>query len=134
MNQNYLIKHWLTTLVLASFLRPLYEFILKPIPGQIVGLLEIYLITLIFSFLFSLPTLIIYFLTFKQLIKQNANPILTKFILISVTVIGINITVLLIGGSLSLTLIFAFSCAGIITGCIFKIKAKSDTEKLSTNM
>lgn len=134
MNQNYAIKHWLTTLLLAPFLPSVYELIFKPISGQVVGLLEVYPITLVFSFFFSLPTLFIYFFIFKKLIKQNVNPVLTKLILISLTVIGITTTILLIGGSLSLTLIFAFSLASIIAGCIFKIKKQTDSNKLSTNV
>ncbi len=50
MNKNYAIKHWLTTLLLAPFLPSVYELIFKPISGQVVGLLEVYPITLVFSF------------------------------------------------------------------------------------
>ncbi len=134
MNKNYAIKHWLTTLLLAPFLPSVYELIFKPISGQVVGLLEVYPITLVFAFFFSLPTLVIYFLIFKMLIKQNVNPVLTKIILISLTVTGITTTILLIGGSLSLTLIFAFSLASIVAGCIFKIRMQTNNNKLSSNV
>lgn len=116
MNQNYLIKHWLTTLVLAPFLPSLYELIFKPISGQVVGLLEVYPIMLVFSSLFSLPTLAIYFLTFRLLIKQNADSTLTKVILISLTVTGIITIISLIGGSLSLTLILPFHLQVLLQG------------------
>jgi len=69
-----------------------------------------------------------------MLIKQNVNTTLTKLILISLTVIGITTTILLIGGSLSLTLIFAVSLASILAGCIFKIKKQADNYKLSSNV
>jgi hypothetical protein len=128
MKQNYLFKHWLSTLVLAPFLASVYELIFKPISGQIVGLLEVYPIVLLFSILFSLPTLLVYFFVFRVLIKQGINPLLTKFILIALTITGIATTVLLIGGSLSATLIFAYSLTTIITGCIIRIKNKADKE------
>ena len=122
MDKNYFLKHWLTTLLLAPFLPSVYEFILEPISGQVVGLLEVYPLALMFSFFLSLPTLVIYLFTFKLLAKQNANPALTKFILISWTIIGITTTILSMGGSLSLTLVFSYSIASIIAGFVFKIK------------
>lgn len=134
MDQNYLIKHWLTTLILAPFLLWLYEIIFSPISGLVVGLFEVYPITFIFSFLFSLPTVIVYLLIFKLLIKQNINPALSKIILISLTVIGITSTILIIGGSLSWRLIFAFSLSSIIAGSIFKINTHPDTEKSPMNV
>ena len=132
MNQNYLFKHWLSTLVLAPFLPSVYGLIFKPISGQIVGLLEVYPITLIFSFLFSLPTLLVCFFVLRLLIKRDINPVLTKFILIVLTVIGIATTIFIIGGSLSATLIFAYSLASIITGCIIRIKLKPENRKAIT--
>src|SRR5688500_17698464 len=99
MRRNYLLKHWLLTLVLAPFLPDVYMFIFKPASGQMTGLLEIYPLFLFFSLLYSLPTLLVYFIVFMLLIEQGTSPAFTKFILIALTVIGITMTILSIGGS-----------------------------------
>jgi hypothetical protein len=134
MRRNYLLKHWLLTLVLAPFLPDVYMFIFKPASGQMTGLLEIYPLFLFFSLLYSLPTLLVYFIVFMLLIEQGTSPAFTKFILIALTVIGITMTILSIGGSLSSTLIFAYSLASVIAGCLLSIKSKSGTEKQLPNV
>ena len=126
MNVNYPFKHWLSTLLIAPFLPTLYELVFNPIKGQIVGLLEVYPIILSFSFFFSGPTFLFYYLTFSVLKKKQSNAELSKLILISLTVVGIVITLLLIGGSLSFTFILSYSLAATITGILFSIKNKSD--------
>ncbi len=126
MNENYPLQHWLTTLLLAPFLPPIYEMIFEPRSGQILSLLEVYFISLVFSFIFSLPTLFIYYLVFRFIAKRNIKPLAMKFILIVLTIMGITITLLLIGGSLVPTLIFAYSLAAILTGFLFKIKKRTN--------
>ena len=122
MNHNYLLKHWFVTLVLAPLLYCLYDLTYATGSDKVIGFIALYPIVIIFSFLFSLPTVLAYFLIFRMLTKQKRSPLFTKFILISVTVIGIAITLSLIGGYLSTTLGFAFSFTSIITGCLFKIQ------------
>ena len=122
MNQDYLFKHWLATLVFAPFLTSAYTNILK-IPNElIVDLLDIYPAALLFSIFFSLPTFLVYFLIFRLLIKHDMTPGATKVILIALTVLGISMTILTLVGSLSATLIFGYSMTSIISGCFFKIK------------
>ena len=122
MNQNYLLKHWLTTILLAPFLLSVYDWVIEPIPGKVIGLIEIYPVFLLFAFVLSLPTVIVYYFTFRLLMNRNANPVLTKIALITLTVVGTATTILIIGGSLSKTLAFAYSATAIVTGCTFKIK------------
>lgn len=129
MNQSYILKHWLATLIVAPFLPSLYELIFGSIKGQIVGLLEVYPITIIFSVIFSIPTLVIYYFIFIFLIRNPINSFLVKSILISWTIVGIVITILMIGGSLSKTLIFSYSLAAIVTGTLFRITRKVDVPK-----
>ena len=128
MNENYPLQHWLTTLLFAPFLPSIYESIVGPISGEINGLLDIYLISVVFSFVFSLPTFVIYYFVFWSLSKRNISPIAMKFILIILTVIGIISTILLIGGYLAPTAILAYSLATIVSGCISKIKKKKDSK------
>ena len=127
MDRSYLFKHWLTTLIFAPFLPTVYDLLISPTEGESFGLLDLYPIILIFSFILSIPTLIVYYFMFSYLIKRQAKPVLTKLILIILTIIGISITLLIIGGSMTMTLIYSFSLSTIITGTLLKIKSKIDS-------
>lgn len=129
MTRAYLFKHWVMTLILAPFLPAIYELFFDPIKGQVIGLLKVYPVIFIFSLVFSIPTLIIYHFVFSYLIKRQTNPALTKTILIILTILGITITILLIGGSLSTTLIYSFSIAACMAGVVIRITKRSDTNK-----
>ncbi len=130
MNRNYIFTHWAATLLIAPFLPTLYDFFFNPIKGEIIGLLDVYPIILLFSFILSLPTLIIYYFVFLYLMKRNANPVLTKVILIVLTIVGIAITILIIGGSLAMTLIYSFSISAFLTGILIRISNKTNPLKM----
>lgn len=121
MNKFYLIKFWIITLISAPFLVGIYE-IFRTIPGQVVGLLDVYPVTLIVSIVWSLPTLTIAYLVFYILDKLKIKPIIVKTTLISITIIGITITFIIIKGSLVMVFIVAYSFSALISGIIFKIK------------
>jgi hypothetical protein len=129
MKRNFILNHWLATLILAPFLPTVYDFFFTPIQGQIVGLLVVYPITFVFSLVLSIPTLIVYYFVFWYLSKRQTNPALTKIILISLTVIGIITTILIIGGSLSMMLIYSFSTSAIITGILIRITNRTERSK-----
>jgi len=129
MDRSYLFKHWLTTLIFSPFLPTVYDLLFNPVEGESLGLLDLYPIILIFSFVLSIPTLIVYYFVFSFLIMRQANPVSTKLILITVAIIGIAITFLTIGGSMEMTLISSFSLSTIITGVLIRIKSKTDSIK-----
>ena len=89
---------------------------------QVVGLLEVYPITLIFSIVFSLPTFLIYLTCFYFLSKRDVNFIIAKLILIVISVLGIFITQTMIKGSMSNDIIIAYSVTSIIVGLLLKLK------------
>ena len=91
-------------------------------PHQVVGLLEVYPITLLFSIAFSLPTFLIYLTCFYFLSKQDINFIVAKLILIVISVLGIFITQTIIKGSMSNDIIIAYSVTSIIVGLVLKLK------------
>ena len=126
MNPNYPYLHLLITLIVAPFMPALYGLIFNPIQGQVIELHEVYLITFFVSVFFSIPSFILYLWFFSYLSKKKINLVLKKMILICCTVVGIVITFLVIGGSLNLTLILAYSVAAIITGTVLRIKAKKE--------
>ena len=122
MRRTYIIAHWALTLLIAPFISQAIDFIFGINPHQVVGLLEVYPITLLFSIAFSIPTFLIYLTCFYFLSKQDVNSIVSKFILIAVSVLGIFITQTIIKGSMSQDIIIAYSVTAFIVGLILRLK------------
>ena len=128
MKNSYLLKHWLTTLIFAPFLPTIYEVLFGKIKGQVVSLLEVYPISILFSLVLSIPTLVLYFFIYRYLLSKKINPNYCKIILTTLTVVGITITFLLLGGQMEMGLIFSYSITTIIAGFIYKFNVEQ-TEK-----
>jgi len=129
MKKAYVIGHWGLTLLLAPLTSQAIQYILGTNPHQVVGLLEVYPITLLFSIAFSLPTFLVYLTCFYFLSRHDINFVLSKVILIVVSVLGIYITQTIIKGTMSQDIIIAYSVTAIIVGPILRIrKSKSDKQ------
>ncbi len=122
MKRSYLIGHWVLTLLIAPFTSQAIQYIWGTNPHQVVGLLEIYPISLIFSIFFSLPTFLIYLACFYFLSKHEVKWTLSKLILISVSVIGVYITMTIIKGRMSQDIEIAYSFTALIVGLTLKIR------------
>lgn len=127
MKRDFVLKHWLATLFLAPFFLELYELAFGKVKGQVISLFEIHPVTFLFSLLFSLPALILCHFVFTLLMKKQVGPGFTKLLLISLTVSSIVVTVLVLGGTLSTTLIFAYSISAIVSGALLRIKTDRNT-------
>ena len=64
MRREYVIGHWILTILLAPVTSQAIQYIWGTDPHQVVGLLEVYPLTLIFSIAFSLPTFLVYLTCF----------------------------------------------------------------------
>lgn len=122
MRRAYVIGHWALTLLLAPLTSQAIQYIWGTNPHQVVGLLEVFPITLLFSIAFSLPTFLVYLTCFYFLSKQDMNFAISKVILIAVSVLGIYITQTIIKGTMSQDIIIAYSVTAIIVGLILRIK------------
>lgn len=129
MRRTYLLWHWGLTLFAGPFISQLIEFIFGPSPHQVVGLMEFYPLSFIFSAIFSLPTFFIYCGCFYFLRKKSVIPPISKTILIAIAVAGICITQSLVKGSMSQQIIIAYSTAAIIAGLAVRLKKESKDEK-----
>ena len=131
MANKHLVKLWVLTLLLAPFFYAVINLI-KNVDGQIVTLLEVFPITLIFSFLFSLPTLLITYLTNKFITEQNCSTSIQKIVNISLAGIGLTCTLLIIKGSLIPTLIKTYIISLLISAIVleiyYKMKHKRNTQ------
>lgn len=117
MDQSYIIKHWLATLLVAPILLYVYDLVMMKATW---GLGMCSLIVLFGAF-FSIPTLIAYIFLFKLLAKQNVNSCTAKIILDGLVVLGIAITGTLIGGTLIATIVITFSAAAILASLLFRL-------------
>jgi hypothetical protein len=92
------------------------------------NLIEGYPIIVLYSLVFSLPTLIVYFFIYRHLLSNKINPNYSKIILTTLTVIGITITFLFLGGQMEMGLISSYSVTTITAGFIYKFNVEQ-TEK-----
>ena len=122
MKRAYVIGHWVLTLLIAPFTSQAIQYIWGTNPHQVVGLLEVYPITLLFSIAFSIPTFLIYLTCFYFLSKQDINFAMSKSILITVSILGIFITQTIIKGSMSQDIIIAYSVTAFIVGLVLRLK------------
>jgi len=121
MNKSYYINHWVLTLATGPLILTLFNYSLTSIQGLAIELRDTYLVMLVFSMLFSIPTLATYYFIFRTLDKKKINLVFSKFILIAWTIAGLTTTMLLIGGSASTQIIFAYSISAIIAGVLLRI-------------
>jgi hypothetical protein len=129
MKRTFIIAHWVLTLLLAPLTSQVIQYIWGTSPHQVVGLLEVYPITLLFSVAFSLPTFLVYLTSFYFLSKHDINFAILKAILITVSVLGIYITQTIISGTMSQDIIIAYSVTAIVVGLTLRIrKSKINTE------
>jgi hypothetical protein len=126
-NNTYPYKHWLTSLAVAA----LILFIIDIISGnnnlnEAIGMCMLYVI---FWFVFSIPVFIIYLLLFNLLIRKTISVLIIKTLLNSITIIGVFITIKLIGGTM-MTPKFAsyYSIILIICSFFYEIKKQNQAD------
>ena len=121
MNFSYLLKHWFATLTLAPIISEVINLLFIPNSNKILGLLEVYPITIIFGFIFSIPTYIIYYLAYYLLARKNVNIKTSKLILITLAVIGIIVSFSITFNNREPEITIAYVFTSIITGLFFKL-------------
>jgi len=119
---KYLIYHGLSTLLIAPFVVQLFMYLTLNNAHQIMGLVEFYPITLIFSLIFSFPTYLILFITDFLCLKKEFTEKRIKIILIVVTLIGIVITFYIIYKMRDLEVMFGYFLTSLVTGFMIKLK------------
>lgn len=128
MNNHFIIRHWGLTLLLAPLTSAAIHFFWGKDQDQVISLVTVYPITLLFSIIFSIPTLLVYLACFYLLTKQSIHFAISKAILIAVSIAGIYITQTAIAGTISYDIILAYGITSVIIGLLLKIK-KPDENK-----
>lgn len=123
MNWSYLFKHWFGTLLLAPFVYELFN-LMKVNSNRVIGLVEIYPITFIFSLIFSIPTYIIYGFIYYFLARKEISIVKSKIILLQFTILSILITFHVVFNARELTISISYAVTSIILGIYFKLNFK----------
>jgi hypothetical protein len=118
----FVLKLWLTTIIIAPFLGGLIDYFFGYYRLSLIDIIEIYPIFLLFSFPFSVPTLILCYLVYFSYVKLNINHIIIKVFLILFSILGIIISFLYIGDTLTMPLILSYTITVIIAGFFLSIK------------
>lgn len=121
MQWSYLFKHWFATLLIAPFLSDLF-FYVNPSNAKIGGLLSGYFVVFFMSFIFSLPTYIIYAAVFYYLKKKKFSLIFSKKMLIAISMVGVFITFASVFPDMYFPVTLAYMLASLITGIFFKLE------------
>lgn len=121
MKYSYLFKHWITTLVLSPLLLFIYSFFQSKI-YDFTYQLEVFLIFLLFSTLFALPTVFISFVLFYFLVKKRVQISIVKLVIIFTTIIGAFLTLFIISNTIAVEYSIVYSIVAILSGTLFKIK------------
>ena len=127
-NFGYLFKHWIFTLIIGPIISQIIAFLPVFYPSQAVGLLEMFPIVFIASFIFSIPTYIVYALVYYYFSTKDLSILYSKTILNVIPVIGFFITTAFIVGLLWNFIAVSYSISSIITGLIFNLDFKHEEE------
>ncbi len=119
---KYLFSHWTSTLLIAPFVVQLLMYLTRSNTHQIVGLVEVYPITLIFSLIFSFPTYLILAFTDYFCFKNGLPKKHVKTVLITIALLGIIITFYCIYRTRDFEMTVGYFLTSLITGIILKLK------------
>ncbi len=122
MNFAYPLKHWLTSLVTGPIIMITYDTVTSSkLMGDAIG---IFFLFVTFGLLISLPTFILYVLTFTTLIKKEISNLTLKIVLNTLAITGTVLTFLIIKGSMTELLIICYSTALIVGSFFYRVRPK----------
>lgn len=114
-------KHWLGTLFIGPFIS---DFLMKnsgKMDDEYIGMVILYPITVSLTILASIPTGLIYLWWYHHLKKNQVLPKLSKWILILISVLGINTTLYLINRFEGWHIMLGYSLASVISAHLFSL-------------
>lgn len=121
MKYSYLLKHWFTTLLVSPLLLFIYSFVKTEI-YDFTDQLEVFIIFLMFSILFALPTIIISIILFYNFSKKESPTTVLKVVVILTTVIGTSLTLFIISNTVAVEYSVVYSLVAILSGALLKVK------------
>lgn len=123
-SRHYPLAHWGMTLLLAPAMLHLIDYLIGIKSHVMDGLLELYPFALIFSIIFSIPSLLVNYIAYRLLSKTCLHPILVKVLLICLAIAGLYITCVNLGGSLMSHIFNSYGLTLILVGFLLPIASK----------
>jgi len=114
MISTYLIKLYVATLLTGPIIFGLYEAVKNGV-GQLLSTLAFFPVIYIFAVLFSIPTLLLGLASIHLMDKSGLSTSAIKFCIVLVAILGMVLTLYLIGGSLMLPLGFSYGLAIVLS-------------------
>lgn len=133
MKQSYIIKQWGSTILLGSLLCIVFALLQEAYytPPDFSEISTLYLMFVLISFLYSIPTYVIFILVFYFLDRSKSNLHLKKFILLFIAQAGIWISFYIISEgwfSELFLLALGYGIASSGSGWYFNLAAKTPSE------
>ena len=119
---SYLLRHCLSTLLLAPSVVQGLLYLTRENAHQVVGLVEVYPITLLVSIVFSFPTYLVYGVADYYLKKQGIPNKTIKKILIGIALIGIILTFSLLFRMRQIEIMIGYALTSLFFGVIYRLK------------
>ena len=118
-NYLYPLQTWLLSLAVIAPILMFIEFVF--IPSRLIDDLAVPFVFIPFALALSLPTFLVYYLSFLFLTRQLGSSIRVKMVLNAICIAGILITFSLIGGSEIINLFILYSTSVLVSSFIFKV-------------
>lgn len=122
MKRVYATQHWVLTILMAPLLLESDEYLFYSNSLKFTEYFETYRFAVFLSFFISIPTFLVYLSLYYFLNKYNIKFILSKVILIAVSVLGILITQIIMLHSIDKEITIFYSFTSIIVGLILRIR------------
>lgn len=119
---SYVLRHCLSTLLLAPSVVQGLLYLTRENAHQVVGLVEVYPITLLVSIVFSFPTYLVYGVADYYLKKQGIPNKTIKKILIGIALIGIILTFSLLFRMRQIEIMIGYALTSLFFGVIYRLK------------
>lgn len=119
MSRNYILGHWIITLLSGPIILILINQLFNSSFGSILGFFQIYPLMIIMGFMFSIPTYLLLIFIFMFIEEKSIKNSYIKIFFTLTVVIGIWITTAIIGGTISDNIAISYTIAAIIIGFFF---------------
>lgn len=129
MSRNYILGHWIITLLSGPIILILINQLFNSSFGSILGFFQIYPLMIIMGFMFSIPTYLLLIFIFMFIEEKSIKNSYIKIFFTLTVVIGIWITTAIIGGTISDNIAISYTIAAIIIGFFFKSQLKYEEKK-----
>jgi len=121
--RQFIVLHWVLTLIFGPLFSPWINFVLRRQDEHLsFDLAEAYSISLFFSLIFSLPTLVVYLVVYYFLSRMNVSWTVIKVALVSTAIIGVLVSVtLLVGSSIGTEITLCYASSTLLSGILLSI-------------